>query len=472
MLLKKLYMAFNLAIILIPISINASLPTLKISANIQDAKIYFDEEFLGSCIDGNFEKEINPGRYNLVLQSADFESNPMLYSEFINVKMGSEILINANLTKKRAEDYYYQKAKSYADMKHFLKLFPNSKHYDEMSNQVHKKENDYASDLPTLKSKAQKKLDPKLIHIEAFDGSINISQPAWDPIYISPHGPFSIQKIYKDYPGIANLNSFSLGKYEVTELFYDLVILVDKALDDETKYRENAEMIEMYLNMDIYKSKPKNEVTWYEAVFFCNALSKIHDLTPVYDNFEIRVEKDKQRVAQTDTLDSRIRDEALAVIREKVELDYKTIFNFNGTYYVYNKDANGFRLPTLDEWVFASRGGNKTKGFIYSGSNQIYNVAVFRHNSNGELGFVGSKLPNELGLHDMSGNVWEWCWDKYQTNERINRGGDYRNEESECKINYYSETWNNRGSNFRRDHNPPYHRSLGLGFRIARNMEE
>lgn len=79
--------------------------------------------------------------------------------------------------------------------------------------------------------------------------------------------------------------------------------------------------------------------------------------------------------------------------------------------------GKSFRLPTEAEWEFAARGGNKSKGFQYSGSNKINEVAWYNENSGSKTHPVASKAPNELGIYDMSGNVREWCQDWY---------GDYR----------------------------------------------
>ena len=108
-----------------------------------------------------------------------------------------------------------------------------------------------------------------------------------------------------------------------------------------------------------------------------------------------------------------------------------------------------FRLPTEAEWEFAARGGNKSRHTQYSGSNSIDSVAWYQFNSSDKLHPVGQKLPNELGLYDMNGNVWEWCYDYYdrydksaQTNPKgalnsstnVTRGGCCGWRPEECRV--------------------------------------
>ena len=114
-------------------------------------------------------------------------------------------------------------------------------------------------------------------------------------------------------------------------------------------------------------------------------------------------------------------------------------------------DGMRFVLPTEAQWEFAARGGNKSKGYMYAGSNNIDNVAWYWSNSGKQTNPVAQKQPNELGLYDMNGNVWEWCQDWYgnyssnaQTNpqgpargtNRVFRGGSWRYFTEYCRVSY------------------------------------
>ncbi|MDE6050289.1 MAG: formylglycine-generating enzyme family protein [Paramuribaculum sp.] len=124
--------------------------------------------------------------------------------------------------------------------------------------------------------------------------------------------------------------------------------------------------------------------------------------------------------------------------------------------------GKNFRLPTEAEWEYAARGGNKSQGYTYSGSNTIGDVAWYDGNSSSKTHPVAQKQPNELGVYDMSGNVWEWTSDKYSDNyssartssHRVHRGGN-------CGINAPGARVAFRGYDYESS------ATSGLGLRLA-----
>ena len=136
------------------------------------------------------------------------------------------------------------------------------------------------------------------------------------------------------------------------------------------------------------------------------------------------------------------------------------------------KEGVTYRLPTEAEWEYAARGGNQSKGFEYSGSSSIDGVAWYSSNSGSKTQPVGTKQPNELGIYDMSGNVWEWCSDWYDSNYyknspsnnptgpssgsfRVLRGGSWGSRAKSCRVAY-------------RNYSGPERRFDRSGFRVVR----
>ncbi|MDX2068375.1 MAG: SUMF1/EgtB/PvdO family nonheme iron enzyme [Haliscomenobacter sp.] len=172
--------------------------------------------------------------------------------------------------------------------------------------------------------------------------------------------------------------------------------------------------------------RPVINVSWYDATHYCNWRSQQEGLIEVY-------QINQQQVSP-------------------------------------NWQANGYRLPTEAEWEYAARGGRQNQGFEYSGSNNVDEVAWCRDNSGSKTQPVGQKKPNELGLYDMIGNVWEWCWDWYGESQnhirenpkgldtglyRVRRGGSYDVDPVFA------------GVSDRRDDTPDHYID-NLGFRLAR----
>ena len=137
-----------------------------------------------------------------------------------------------------------------------------------------------------------------------------------------------------------------------------------------------------------------------------------------------------------------------------------------------------FCLPTEAQWVYAARGGDMSRSYIYAGSNNIAEVAYFSDNSNFTAHEVGGKEPNELGLYDMCGNVWEWCSDIYNksahcngditlpcgledsdTNSyRVLRGGGWYDFAESCRLDSAC-------------YDSPYTQSMHIGFRMAMSIQ-
>ncbi len=136
------------------------------------------------------------------------------------------------------------------------------------------------------------------------------------------------------------------------------------------------------------------------------------------------------------------------------------------------KTNKKYRLPTEAEWEYAARGGNRTNEYKYSGSNNIGDIAWYYDNANKVTHTIGTKQDNELGIFDMTGNVWEWCNDWYDAQYyqnslsqnplgaasgsfRVIRGGAWNYYESICRVTF-------------RYYSNPADRSYDVGFRVVR----
>ena len=213
------------------------------------------------------------------------------------------------------------------------------------------------------------------------------------------------------------LNTFLISKYEVSTAEY-------RQFAAETKTKLPATEWKMQDNL------PITNVLWEEAVLFCNWLSTKQGLKPAY-------------------------------IRK-------------GNLFECDFSANGFRLPTEAEWEFAARGGSLTKSFKYSGGNTLDEIAWHKGNSKETPHTVGTKLPNELGIYDMSGNVWEWCWDWYNKDfYKLEKGNNPKGPERGERRSVRGGSWDSQPNYVRpanRISTEPNKTHEFYGFRVARTI--
>ena len=182
---------------------------------------------------------------------------------------------------------------------------------------------------------------------------------------------------------------------------------------------------------------PAYYVSWYDAILYCNMRSSEEGLTPCY-----RIYGDQILLPVTSG--------ATYGSGGKPCGPNSADPNWNGV--TYDPSANVYRLPTEAEWLQAADDGHECSGADLA---DIDDVAWYTGNSGSKAHDVKTKAPNANGSYDMSGHVYEWCWDLYTSSIRVYRGGSWGFSAGNCAVSY-------------RDHNSPNYRNSGLGFRLVR----
>lgn len=228
------------------------------------------------------------------------------------------------------------------------------------------------------------------------------------------------------------LSSFSIDKYET--IFGDWLAVVGV-------YSPNYGVLPNGIN-----AQPISYVSWYDAIKYCNLRSIAQNKTPAYK------------------------------IKGKTNPDewgpVPTYFNADWDAVVCDWTANGYRLPTEAEWEYAARARANTPDYLYAGSDSLEEVGWCYENGSAAIHNGGLLAPNALGIRDMSGNLWEWCWDKrgdtyYASSPvdnpkgpttgiyRVLRGGSTDSDKRNCRV-------------AERNYSVPYHKELDIGFRVVR----
>ncbi|MDR3188601.1 MAG: formylglycine-generating enzyme family protein [Prevotellaceae bacterium] len=274
-------------------------------------------------------------------------------------------------------------------------------------------------------------LDIEMVQVEGA-ASVTLGYRATD-------GSSSTNNVKAAYT--ASVPSFKIGRYEVTQAQWRAVMAGTKFENyfywGGSRGTANGALNSANCgNVACDDQRPVEYISWYLALAFCNRLSNLSGKTPVYGGFTLANIADNGDCSACGT----------------------------GANVTVSTSANGYRLPTSNEWEYAARGckAGVCESFMYSGSNTLGEVGWNATNpdaafANGTTHPVGQLRSNGIGVYDMSGNVWEWCWDVWDSGStRVLRGGSW----------YYAGAGGWLRVAARHADAPSYH-SDNIGFRVV-----